>query len=426
MDPDPPVVVVEPPAPVRAALPLAGWKLTTPLGPSEHPTEVTEAALLTGYQDQWFHRDLDGKACVFGCPVTGVTTSGSDNPRCELREMKPIPGTPTMASWSTTSGRHTLRQVMAFTRLPTGKPGVAVVGGQIHDAADDVVVWRCETSGLWLAIGDHRADWKLIDPDYQLGAVVQTGFVVENGVIAAEYNGKLVAAVPARATNCYFKAGAYVQISAGASPMADSNYGETVYHELEVTHTDTPVPPVVVPPTPSSRPKRVVIVCRHAEKDDDSDGKDDILHELSATGLQRAEALKTMFLKADLPAGLYHPDRCVASKGNTASDRPLKTIEPYQLDAGLPMNAKYDAEKDHKVLGPWLAQRLDVTMACLEHSAIVDTCKGLGKISPALPKAWDSKRFDLFWVFGSDDGKSWTFTQVPQMLLPGDKSTPIK
>ena len=37
------------------------------------------------------------------------------------------------------------------------------------------------------------------------------------------------------------------------------------------------------------------------------------------------------------------------------------------------------------------------------------------------PTKWDPARFDLVWVFdrqGDDD--SWSFLQVPQLLLPGD------
>jgi hypothetical protein len=172
-------------------------------------------------------------------------------------------------------------------------------------------------------------------------------------------------------------------------------------------------------PTPS-RPKRVVIVLRHAEKP--SDASD---HTLNAAGRARAEALADLFTSGQLPAGLWHPDRLIASKGGTPSERPRQTMQPLADRGHLPLNLRYDAERDYKVLGPWLAARLDVTMVCLEHSAIIDTCKGLGKISPSMPKSWPSSRFDVFWVFTSDDGKTWKFTQIPELLMPGDKSTTL-
>jgi hypothetical protein len=44
------------------------------------------------------------------------------------------------------------------------------------------------------------------------------------------------------------------------------------------------------------------------------------------------------------------------------------------------------------------------------------------------PPKWPGTRFDLVWVFDlvtSAQGPSWTFTQVPQLLLAGDLPTPI-
>ncbi|PNE11458.1 MAG: hypothetical protein CR217_08855 [Beijerinckiaceae bacterium] len=36
------------------------------------------------------------------------------------------------------------------------------------------------------------------------------------------------------------------------------------------------------------------------------------------------------------------------------------------------------------------------------------------------PQYWPLDRFDLVWVFHKRDG-TWTFTQVPQLLLAGDR-----
>ena len=39
---------------------------------------------------------------------------------------------------------------------------------------------------------------------------------------------------------------------------------------------------------------------------------------------------------------------------------------------------------------------------------------------------WDGDRFDMVWVFTSDTGPDgFNFTQIPQLLLPGDISDPI-
>jgi hypothetical protein len=105
--------------------------------------------------------------------------------------------------------------------------------------------------------------------------------------------------------------------------------------------------------------------------------------------------------------------------------RPLQTLQPLQLRTGLPLNTRYDFEAQEAEVGRWLAQRLDVTLVCGEHSALVAVCQALGKVSPKLPKAWDSKRFDVVWIFESDDGVSWKFSQVPELLLAGDRVSGI-
>ena len=70
---------------------------------------------------------------AFVCPATGVTTSGSSYPRSELREMNGS----NLASWSNKAGYHRMEVHEAFMHLPTKKP--EVVGGQIHDADDDII-----------------------------------------------------------------------------------------------------------------------------------------------------------------------------------------------------------------------------------------------------------------------------------------------
>ena len=42
------------------------------------------------------------------------------------------------------------------------------------------------------------------------------------------------------------------------------------------------------------------------------------------------------------------------------------------------------------------------------------------------PQTWPDDCFDVVWVFESDDGSSWSFSQVPQRLLAGDRTEPIQ
>ena len=62
---------------------LSHWSLTLP---DQGASVITPAQLTAGFTNSWFYSGADG-AMVFWCPVTGGTTSASDYPRSELREL---------------------------------------------------------------------------------------------------------------------------------------------------------------------------------------------------------------------------------------------------------------------------------------------------------------------------------------------------
>lgn len=228
------------------ALDLARWKLTLPTGRSERPDEVKQPQLATFEHPEFFTVESGG-GVRFRAPVNGTTTSGSGYPRCELREMSPDGS---LASWSSNSGAHMLTVVEAFTRLPTGKPHV--VGAQIHDADDDVTVFRLEDTKLWVTKGDdtHHA---LADANYVLGTPFEASFTVWKDAVSAFYNGRLVTTIPGKFSKAYFKVGCYTQANqTNARPADASNYGEVVVTSVSVAHTTVltpPVPPVEPPPS---------------------------------------------------------------------------------------------------------------------------------------------------------------------------------
>jgi hypothetical protein len=139
------------------------------------------------------------------------------------------------ASWSSTSGTHTMVATEAFTRLPQGKPHL--VGAQIHDDDDDITVFRLEGSKLYVTDGDDP-NYRLVTDDYVLGTRFEAKFVVSGGKVEAYYNGRLQATIVTDFSDAYFKAGAYTQANCEkAAPCSPDNYGETVIYELHVTHT---------------------------------------------------------------------------------------------------------------------------------------------------------------------------------------------
>lgn len=405
------------------------FKLTLPVGAKGKPTELSGTQLLT-YESDYCRRV--GDAVQFRAPVNGVTTANSKNCRSELRELKP--DGKTLASWSSTDGvLHTLIQDMTFTRLPTGNAGVGVVGGQIHDADDDVVVWRCELAGLWLAIGDHREDWKLIDPSYELGTRISTAFVVDKGRITAYYNGKAVHSFGAKVSGCYFRAGAYTQANAGAKPFDSTNYGETAYYGVRVVHgpvpgipAPAPVPQPVPVPEPGTAPDATVIMVRHGEKPPDSGppygvtaGGVQDTHSLTTRGWARAGALVNLF--NGYSRAMPKPSAIYASKGSTASMRPAQTVQFVAHNLGLAPITRYDleVEPEFAAMVAEIRVRPGVTLVSAEHSKITDFVRALtGLDAPE----WPSDRFDVCWILTRKDGV-WSSRRIPQNLLPGDRTT---
>ncbi|MGH3545604.1 MAG: polysaccharide lyase family 7 protein, partial [Mycobacteriales bacterium] len=236
-----PPALVAPAAPSAAGcehpgqvLDLKNWKLTLPTAASgDKPQEITQPDLATYAGPPWFEVAPSCDAVAFRAAVDGATTSNSGYPRSELREMSEDGSTE--ASWSSTSGTHTLVVTEAFTKLPEGKPHL--VGAQIHDSKDDVTVFRLEGSSLYITNGDDT-HYKLVTSDYVLGTKFEAKFVVSGGQVQAYYNGALQATLPASFSGGYFKAGAYTQANCENAALCSSdNYGEMLIYSLSATHS---------------------------------------------------------------------------------------------------------------------------------------------------------------------------------------------
>jgi hypothetical protein len=229
---------------------LKDWYIGLPIGEEEKPLNIRQPQLATYMIDPWFRATPDCTAVQFRAAVNGVTTSGSNYPRSELREM--TNSGQTMASWSSTSGTHTMVIDQAITAVPKQTPNI--VAGQIHDADDDVSVFRLEGKKLYITDGDTKHT--LVTDNYVLGTRFQAKFVVSDGQIKAYYNGVLKATLSKSFTGGYFKAGAYTQANCEkSSPCSDSNYGEVKIYGLTVSHDgdEEPGPGRTVPVANSSQ-----------------------------------------------------------------------------------------------------------------------------------------------------------------------------
>ena len=354
---------------------LALWKVTLPVGGKNKPTELAGSDLVA-YSSDWMK--LLPVGMQFRAPVNGVTTSGSDFPRSELRELN-ADGSP--ASWSSTDGAtHTMVIDEGVTRLPNPRTSgnSAVVTGQIHDATRDISVFRVEAGKVYVTNGDD-SHYAVADPAYVLGSRFRAMFVVADGTVTAYYNGRKVCSFAADFSQAFFKAGAYVQANASNSSPGDAtNYGENVLYSVTVAHGaplpgSDPTPPVVTP--------GVIQVIRHAEKDDNGDGVDDNPHALSVKGVLRSLAIRDQGLFITPRAGLYRPSYVFAS--GPAPTRMVQTAKPTVDALGLEIDDSLDSENAVDATAALLVSKANAglnVLAVLEHSAIPGVLAAVKKL----------------------------------------------
>jgi hypothetical protein len=218
---------------------LTDWKLTLPIstdgGSSGRAREVTQPQLASADFAPWFTLNPQRSAIVFRAHHGGATTSGSGNPRSELREMQAGTQGSTRASWSSTVGTHTLWIKQAITHLTNTKPHT--VAGQIHDENDDVTVFRLEGTSLFITDGNNsRAH--LLTSSYVLGTVFTVKILVSGGVITYEFNEAPVAGYRQlkSGSGWYFKVGNYTQSNPGTATDSPDAYAEVQVYDVKVTH----------------------------------------------------------------------------------------------------------------------------------------------------------------------------------------------
>jgi len=228
-------VVTPPPSTTasRATL-LQHWKLQLPINSDNagNVDEITRDQLVAGYTSQWFSDTSDGKGFKFHTPVDGKTTSGSQYPRTELREMNSN-GTST-AGWN--SGGvfdGTIRTFQAnykITHLPAGDRETTIF--QIHNGDTEVTTVRTtETpTGIRLAA---RKNGSSITPYFNTNYQYGTSFDIKvevssrvkiwyNGVLQHDY---LFSDLTVGAAGLfYLKAGNYLQ--ANTTTASASEYGD--------------------------------------------------------------------------------------------------------------------------------------------------------------------------------------------------------
>jgi broad specificity phosphatase PhoE len=123
---------------------------------------------------------------------------------------------------------------------------------------------------------------------------------------------------------------------------------------------------------------------------------------------------------------LYEPRHLYAVRPTpeAPSVRPLRTLQPLADVLGLPVSLEF-AKGQEKQLVEAITQLRECVLVCWEHTAILDIARLLLGASDEIPREWPEDRYDIVWVFERQDA-AWRFTQVPELLLAGDRSALIE
>lgn len=405
--------------------PQALWKLQYGLPGESGIHEVEPATLATFSLDPWFVATPDG-FIQMRVEVNAGHTSGSTYPRVELRELKPDGSE---AAWDNSTGHHYLDFEVRVDHLPPHKPQASLA--QTHDGSSDIIevlatgeklTWRVNGS----ASGQKQLPLPVVGTPCRLEWIDGT----TNLYVGDLTKPALTTTKAKKSKAAYFKAGMYLQ--SNTKDDAATEYGQAsfrnvaVYHPGFVEPAPTPVPapaPVPAPtPTPAPAPDpgpvdprpHSIMIIRHGEKPTPEG------HDLSAVGQQRAQDLVGLFTNP--PAGLFRPTKLYASKGATASNRPVETLQPLATALGLSIDSSFDKSQAAELSAELPTMAAQDVLICWEHGELPGLLAHLGTTVPAAPTSWPDDRYDVVWVL-TPNGPNWTFNQIPENVMPGDQNT---
>jgi hypothetical protein len=179
------------------------------------------------------------------------------------------------------------------------------------------------------------------------------------------------------------------------------------------------------------------MIVRHAEKPS-ADGQivgvkisgAEDPQELTPLGWQRAGALVRFFAPVSgdpVNSSLAIPGSVFASGigPHSKSMRPQHTVAGVAAQLGLKLNLSH-LKGEESALAVDVVTMTSPVLVGWEHEAIPAIVNAIVGNDSTCPQTWPGTRFDLVWVLDqASSGGAWNFTQVPQMLLPGDSDTTV-
>ncbi|HKQ52380.1 MAG TPA: histidine phosphatase family protein [Pyrinomonadaceae bacterium] len=152
---------------------------------------------------------------------------------------------------------------------------------------------------------------------------------------------------------------------------------------------------------------------------------------LTVRGWQRAGALAAFFAPADnsfQDPALARPQFIYASTPTKrqGSRRSVETMTPLAEKLAIRINANYPKlEFDRMLEEAFLCS--GVVLICWQHELLPKIANRILGDQKTAPQEWPEDRYDMVWVFDRDATSGrYDFKQVPQNLLMGDWSIPIR
>jgi len=175
-----------------------------------------------------------------------------------------------------------------------------------------------------------------------------------------------------------------------------------------------------------------IMLIRHAERPDPRNSIRGVTEEgvknkeeLTVRGWQRAGALVRFFAPSDnrfVHPALARPGILFACGAGpkAPSLRPQHTLLPLARLLQVEFNCDYFEGEEEKLVRAVLAAKASAALIAWKHANMSVIAHAILGAMAGVPQHWPFDRFDLVWIF--DKGASnWTFTQIPQLLLAGDR-----
>jgi broad specificity phosphatase PhoE len=177
-------------------------------------------------------------------------------------------------------------------------------------------------------------------------------------------------------------------------------------------------------------PAAKIMLIRHAEKPN-GDGEPGLMpngvenpRALTRTGWKRANALVGLFNPPDgaSPKPPLAKPRSLLASGSD-SLRPKQTIAPLATALNLPVRTFLKGQEPELVAAVKKAEA--PVLISWQHEAIPAIAALIRGSADGIPPRWPAHRFDLVWVLDLQASGAWSFTQVPELVMPGDSDKPI-